>query len=686
MSNVPRNESAQLQEILQRLQHEKSEVEGMMQILTSKLQEAQEENFDLHASMSLFETETRLEGDKKEREMQNKVSALESKLSFMSEKLQNAERAKLRVIKEVEDLQQKQRVENKRRDAERRLMATKRRKHESFLATSQSIAMTQQQVMKVSVPVMESAVQTENPVKEETERDHSSLTKENARLISYLLTGTSRDLLTLLNGVAVVRSKDEAQENADVDRTQLPQGWHSSTPTQFLQNSSGNSLNGSIQQSSGGVPFSQSVFSQVTGRTSASFLDDARETNAEQNTLVTERARELYDVMGRMLTGDVSAVALVPVFIKYLTTLTDLEWTVMCSVLRVMYSVMHHSTHFQRFLTVASSSSDATSSTNAELQRNSNSMEHPRIVLPGLRFISLDEYLSAQSEYGSMVQNDLLQASAAEAAADQKEIRSKLMCALCRAVKSNIKEPVVVKDGLRVLCFWVDLGLADGPALMPDFKPLLASNVISGILLAPKSIPTVKAQAVGLLSQLLRVPEIFIEVAAESKKILLFNRCVKMLLCEGNLSRDEVSSVRAFQHQIVKLLLSIITLYPSEGICFVLESTHGLPGDPDGYRSVIYYLARLLDQETFEIRTGGESFETHALLRDHFRLDLIQDAFALVGLLSRYVDLRSELGGDDQAHSFLAVLHFLSNLPHDGIRKLAASARAFVIMMNLARP
>ncbi|CAI5741193.1 unnamed protein product [Peronospora farinosa] len=661
MSNVPRNDSAQLQEMLQRLQHEKSEVEGMMQILTSKLQEAQEENFDLHASMSLFETETRLEGDKKEREMQNKISALESKLSFMSEKFQNAERAKLRVIKEVEDLQQKQRVENKRRDAERRLMATKRRKHESFLATSQSIAMTQQQVMKVSVPVMETSVQTENPVKEETERGHPSLTKENARLISYLLTGTSRDLLTLLNGVAVVRSKDEAQENADVDRTQLPQGWHSSTPTQYL------------------TEFIRKLFEWLVTAV-------IRWCPVLSECIFSKRARELYDVMGRMLTGDVSAVALVPVFIKYLTTLTDLEWTVMCSVLRVMYSVMHHSTHFQRFLTVESSSSDATSSTNAELQRNSNSMEHPRIVLPGLRFISLDEYLSAQSEYGSMAQNDLLQASAAEAAADQKEIRSKLMCALCRAVKSNIKEPVVVKDGLRVLCFWVDLGLAHGPALMPDFKPLLASNVISGILLAPKSIPTVKAQAVGLLSQLLRVPEIFIEVAAESKKILLFNRCVKMLLCEGNLSRNEVSSVRAFQHQIVKLLLSIITLYPSEGICFVLESTHGLPGDPDGYRSVIYYLARLLDQETFEIRTGGESFETHALLRDHFRLDLIQDAFALVGLLSRYVDLRSELGGDDQVHSFLAVLHFLSNLPHDGIRKIAASARAFVIMMNLARP
>ncbi|CAH0519489.1 unnamed protein product [Peronospora belbahrii] len=442
-------------------------------------------------------------------------------------------------------------------------------------------------------------------------------------------------------------------------------GWHSSTPTQFLQSSLGNSLSGSMQQSPGSIPFSQSVFSQVAGRAStqahALVLSAAMEANAMQTTLATE------------------------LLIDYLAVPTDLEWTVTCCVLRVMHAVMHHSIHFQHFLLVASSSSGVSSCANTDFQRNTNSIEHPRITLPGLTFTSLDDYLLTQSRYKSLVQSDLLQFSLAEAAVEQKQLWLRLLSALCRSVKNNIKKPVVVKSGLCVLCFWVDLGLAHWPALTPDFKPLLASNVIIGILLAPTSIPVIKAQALGLLSQLLRIPEIFAEVKTASKTNLLFNRCAKMLLCEENLSEDEASSVRALQHEIVKLLLSIITSFPSEGICFVLESTNGIPSDPDGCRSVIYYLARLLHQETFEIRTCGESFDMYRLLNDHLRMELIQDAFALVGLLSRYVDLRNELGGDDCVQSFLAVVYFLSNLPHTSPRNgsIVASARAFVGMTNL---
>ncbi|CAH0519490.1 unnamed protein product [Peronospora belbahrii] len=107
MYGAPRDDREQLHEVLQRLQHEKGE----------------------HVS---FETETRLESDKKEREMQSRIAALESKVAFVSEKLQNSERAKLRVMKEMEELHQKQLVESKRRDAERRLLASKRRKKRVF--------------------------------------------------------------------------------------------------------------------------------------------------------------------------------------------------------------------------------------------------------------------------------------------------------------------------------------------------------------------------------------------------------------------------------------------------------------------------------------------------------------------------------------------------------------------------
>ncbi|KAG2864821.1 hypothetical protein PC119_g4093 [Phytophthora cactorum] len=672
MYGAPPDDRPPLQESLQRLQHEKSEADGMLRILTSKLREAEDDNFDLRASMSLFEAETKYESDKKEREMQKRQAALESKLAFMSEKLQNAERVKLRAIKEVEELQQKHTIETKRRDAERRLMATRRRKHESFLAASQSMRMSQQlsqhsqQVIRPPpVPVVETAVQTDlNLGGEKGEGDSGGLKEENAKLLG-----------------------ENAQLIPDDDRTQPLQGCHSSTPSQFVQGSSSNSLNDSMQQSASGVPFSQSVFSQLAGRASAqahaSILSVARENNATQNALATERARELYDVIGKMLAGDVSAVALAPVLVKYLAAPADLEWTVTCSVLRVMYSVMHHSLHFQHFLLVASSRSDDSSSSVARPQQNSNSIEHPRIALSGLRFTSLDDYLSARSDYESVVQSDLLQLSTAE---EQRQLRLKLMSALCRVIKNNLKEPAIVKDGLCVLGFWVDLGLTHRPALTPDFKTLVASNVIPSILLAPKGLPTVKAHALGLFSQLLRVREVFTEVETESKKSFLFNRCAKMLTNEGDFSVEEAKNLRPLQHQIVKLLLSIATSFPAEGIRFVLESTHGLPGDADGYRSVIYYLAQLLHQETFGARTTSVSQD---LLNDQSRMDLIQDSLALLGLLSRYVDVRSELGGDDQVQTFLGALYFLSSLTKDdddnGMRNdsIAESARALVAVMNL---
>ncbi|KAG3062781.1 hypothetical protein PC121_g12447 [Phytophthora cactorum] len=547
MYGAPPDDRPPLQEALQRLQHEKSEADGMLRILTSKLREAEDDNFDLRASMSLFEAETKYESDKKEREMQKRQAALESKLAFMSEKLQNAERVKLRAIKEVEELQQKHTIETKRRDAERRLMATRRRKHESFLAASQSMRMSQQlsqhsqQVIRPPpVPVVETAVQTDlNLGGEKGEGDSGGLKEENAKLLG-----------------------ENAQLIPDDDRTQPLQGCHSSTPSQFVQGSSSNSLNDSMQQSASGVPFSQSVFSQLAGRASAqahaSILSVARENNATQNALATERARELYDVIGKMLAGDVSAVALAPVLVKYLAAPADLEWTVTCSVLRVMYSVMHHSLHFQHFLLVASSRSDDSSSSVARPQQNSNSIEHPRIALSGLRFTSLDDYLSARSDYESVVQSDLLQLSTAE---EQRQLRLKLMSALCRVIKNNLKEPAVVKDGLCVLGFWVDLGLTHRPALTPDFKTLV----------------------------LLRVREVFTEVETESKKSFLFNRCAKMLTNEGDFSVEEAKNLRPLQHQIVKLLLSIATSFPAEGIRFVLESTHGLPGDADGYRIHLHF-------------------------------------------------------------------------------------------------
>ncbi|CAI5742534.1 unnamed protein product [Hyaloperonospora brassicae] len=705
---------------MQHLQGEKGQVDGLLQLLRAKLEDVEEENFDLRASMALFETETRLESDKRERAMQIQVTALESELAFLSEKLQTVERVKQRATREVEALQQKQLVEAKRRDAERRLRATKRRKQVTAIPASQTSTATtplsQQLQQQLSVSVADTGVQTELDLHEARESDSSRssravLKASNARVVSRLLTGPSRDLLTLLHGaLAAERAQDGAvNERHTSQKSSGRKNPHSnnsnsssSSPTQFLQSSLGHSSsNESLQCSptcatggaSAGLVFSQSVFSQVTTRpiapqaSSMPSTELLETTQALQKTAATDRAKELYDVMGKMLSGDVSVVALAPVFVKYFAAWKELERPVLCSVLRVLYAVMHHSADFQRFLLVASAPFGATVSLNAGYQSGAGSVEHPRIALSGLRFSSLGEYLSARAERVSVAQNDLLELSETESTTAHNELRHKLMGALCRVIEGNIKEAAVVMDSLRVLCVWADLAFAHYSALVPDFKPLLASKSIPCILMTAESDLTVKAQALSLLSQLLRVPEVFAEVKIESKQSLLFHRCAKMLSCnKSDLSMEKACNMRAFQHEIVKVFWTAVTSFPSEGIRFVLESTYGPYSDVDGHRSILYHLVQLLDQETFEARTSGDNGVVQELVSDRIRWGLTQDAFALLGLLSRYVDLQIELGGDGHVQSFLAVLSFLSNLTHEDVQmdSVVVSARALIALMTLS--
>ncbi|CEG48857.1 uncharacterized protein PHALS_06654 [Plasmopara halstedii] len=648
MNDSKSSNNVELQETLQRLQREKGEADGMLRILTSKLHEVEEDNFDLRFSMSLFETETKYESEKKVSEMQKRLAALESNLAFMSEKLQNAERGKLRAIKEMEQLQQKHNIEAKRRDAEHRLMATRRRKHESLQIASQANRVSQNQSQfpqpgTKSSPVLavEASVQTESRLGVENCKDGNlGLREENARLLSQLLTGTSRSLLTLLNG-ASTKNNGISEVNSD-DQTQLPHEHHSISPSQFHNDSSSHSLDDSLQQSVYDDSFSQNVFSQFAGKATAqaqaSMLSAAMKSNATQNALAIDQAQALYDVMGKMLAGDVSAIALVPVFINYLTAATPLS--AVCSVLHVMYSLMHNSNR---------------------------------------------DYLSARIDNETVLSSNLLQLSTSEAASEQRQLRLTLMTALCEAVKNNLNEPTVVQAGLCVLCYWIDLGLAHRT---PEFKHLLSSNLISSILMVPQNLYTHKAQAIRLFFQLLRDPESFVEVKNEAKKSLLFYRCAKMLVhSKNNILGDEAKSLRVLQHQIVQLLLLIVTSFPAEGIRFVLESTHGPPADGSKNQSIIYCLVQLLDRETFVARSTSA---TQELLSDQKRMILIRDSFALLGLLSHYVDVRRELGGDDQVHIFLSILYFLSTFNSDNgdndnrSDSIVATARALITMVNFS--
>ncbi|KAF4319736.1 hypothetical protein BBO99_00006150 [Phytophthora kernoviae] len=194
----PRDDMAQLRQTLEKLQHEKGEADGLLQILNAKLQDSNEENFDLRAEMLTFQAETRYQSEQNEKTLKAKVLSLESQLAFQRAQLQNAERVKLRALKEADDLQQKQEkqlLDRKKLDAEKRLLATKRRKQESFLAASQSMMsqsmlsqQQQQQVVRpVAVPVTETAVQTELVIEEKENDSHSKLKEVLGKTLEILI-------------------------------------------------------------------------------------------------------------------------------------------------------------------------------------------------------------------------------------------------------------------------------------------------------------------------------------------------------------------------------------------------------------------------------------------------------------------------------------------------------------------
>lgn len=517
-------------------------------------------------------------------------------------------------------------------------------------------------------------------------------TQENAELLSKLMNSFSRDLLTLFNGANGVVSGISG-DGSNNDTTAATLSSRPPIPTvaavAMLHNTQHSSGSGGTQV------FSQSVFSQMAGQAQAqaqaSMLSFAMETNLSQAAFATERAKDLYDTLGKMLNGETTVLALAPVFIKYLAAPTDLDVDVLSSVMRVMYFVMHHSERFQRFL-LMSASPEATSSSSAIPSRHattasSNLMDHPRISLPGLKFASLDDYLASRNDDNKAIDDD--EPSSAESASELKQQRSKLLSALCRVIRNYVNQFKVVENGLCVLSFWVDLGIANSSSAQPDFKPLLTGNVIQDILLAPKGSPLLKCKALNLLTQLLHFQDIFPEIEASAKKSLLFNRCAKMLVSssqqpssssmETATANSAARDTRMLQLQIVHVLLAIALSFPSNGIRFVLEATRGHANDADGHRSIIYYLVQLLHNETFEVRIAkcsstttntsssiGDCAAEQQLLGDPLRMSLVRDAFLLLSLLVRYVDLGSELDGAEHEPAFLSVLQLLSGKQFDG--------------------
>ncbi|TYZ65831.1 hypothetical protein PybrP1_001558 [[Pythium] brassicae (nom. inval.)] len=693
---------AQLQKRLAQLTREKGEADGMAQILHARLAEAEEEIFELRADAVATRAEAEFAGREQAETLRQQLAGAESRLGFLTDQLRTAERVKLRAVRELDEFKERQLVETKRLEAERRRLASARRNQESvLLAASQrlqsqasQLSLSQAAAAAAAASPTRAAVTATSPATIPTESPKDAppgYAQENAELLTKLLNTSARDLLTLFNGGASAAPPTPTNGSAAVAAA--------------LRDAGGG-------DSQAAAAFSQSVFSQLAGQAhaqaQASRLTFAIETSQSQVALASERARELYDTLARMLRGAASVLALAPAFVKYLAAPRDLDAAVLSSVMRVMYIVMHHSERFQRFLLVSGSSSSSSSSSSASDASTANGgaepvassaalLEHPRVSLPGLKFASLDEYLAATAE--PELADD--EPASAESATELKQQRARLLSALCRVVRNNAHQPAVVEDGLCVLSFWVDLGAA-APATQPDFKPLLSGHVIQDILLAPKSPPRVKRQALSLLAQLLQFPDMFPEVAASAKKSLLFNRCAQMLVtgaprgaggtggsaisaCDATNDVAAARDMRALQLQVVHVLLAIVTCFPSTGVRFVLDATRGLADDADGHRSAVFYLAQLLHHETFPLRVAACVHSARASSDDDgLRDQLVRDAFTLLSLLVRYVDLSTELDGAEHEHAFLSVLRLLGagHFDADGNDSVSKTAAALAALFS----
>ena len=151
-----------LQAEVARLKRDKGEADGMVHILKQKLGEADDDMFALRAHMMTIEAEIMYSSKKKEDALHKKMSSLEAELALRTEQLKNAERARVRAKREAEELQTKQLLEQKRLDAEKRLLETKKRKqHEFVVAASQSMVSRQSQARHPSIASQQSFVMSQ---------------------------------------------------------------------------------------------------------------------------------------------------------------------------------------------------------------------------------------------------------------------------------------------------------------------------------------------------------------------------------------------------------------------------------------------------------------------------------------------------------------------------------------------
>lgn len=513
--------------------------------------------------------------------------------------------------------------------------------------------------------------------------------QENHEIITVLVNSSARDFFVMLRGANTVA--DEGKETKPgVDDTPISANSAPTAPTEL--NESVEILEDSeVSMAYGHGGLSQNIFSQtvvpapVGPSQSAAFIGGATEPATNQAAATTERAQELYDTVGKMLAGDVSVVALTSVFIKYLASQTELESSLLCSALRVLYLIINHSERFQQFLLLSAPTSLSSPALRLREQsrENMDMMRHPRITVAGLQFASLEDYLSARDDKSS---SSGANNESAESASEQQQLRAKLLSALCRVIKNNVMESTVAETGLIVLTSWVACGVARGATIRSDFRPILQSNVIQDVVLAPKGTVEAKTEAVGLITLLLHLPEIFEELQTSTRRSLFLNRISKMLDQEDG-SIKNVSGTRRLQCEIIKLFLSLALMFPSSGPRYVLESSKGHPSDADGHRSVIFYVARLLDRETFRARTTnrkGDNPVEVELKEDEVRVDLIRKAFHLVALLARYVDLERELNGSNHEQAFVSVLFFLqkAGIDREGSDSISRTAAALAASMK----
>ncbi|KAL0587437.1 hypothetical protein ABG067_003056 [Albugo candida] len=635
---------------LEQLQHKNFELDGLVQIIKSKLAQVEEENFELCANIATVEAEKQYEIKKSQDILRKENHRLTSELEFLKNQYQHTQREKKPSTCERSAFR-KERIEKQRLDAEKKRAEAQKRKHDSSFASSSQtpgsdvdrnyvwVAKTSQQPVSAINSLhrsgMKNIVATEiqaNPA--DLESIDEIIMQENMELITAFMTLFSTDLLALF----------------DIPHVEL------------------DACPGKNEHTSSLVPedSSRSVFTQVTEHAKAKFkswvTEHSNQTFSMQANVLRNCAKHFYEVLGMMMMkGELSSsVALLPVFIRYFDSRVDIDPHVLSSAFRLLCLVILKSKIFQNFL--AEDNNVDYSQIDEDKLRQSNTGIRDAVD-DRAEMIQKDAYDPLVESFSRLRRDPYIYPTDTKNGVSHEE-RAQLMEAICRVIKIHSTSVQVVDQGLRCLSSWVHCVHEMKAAPMSDYKRLLHSHILQDIILGPKSFPRSRAQALELLADLITIKSLFPnEFEQSAQQNLFFNRCANLLRIPSERGAPcaqtaiEIlggSDSKVFQG-VISLFLRLVLHHPVSGIRFVLLYTRG----DDRAEESSSFFTLVLQFMKYYITLLEDAAETSNFEWTKSNTIMVEDAFQLLNIMIPHIQFDEELSIGNHEYDFFICLRFL---------------------------